>query len=473
MPRGLSNPGITVLLLKTGKRGYNSDMSVVEHLYRYACPSSLKASNDGLSLQLAAELDEQRDAGFFKGDLLEPLLTARCLRAVSDLVGTRFYVPPSMLARILREADPVATVAQHQLRFEGFSACCSTYIRHDMTEESFETDRLNPGTTNVDFQADMRAALSKIRDKTPLRLVVHQDAVELHQPEGSVVERKVPLPVRWLKGFAEVQSHLSGMSRKFTLSRVQAQKFLRALPRAQADHEQWVTPAPQGARLSVRATGDGVMIKGTQRLRLFERLAADARNMDAWYNERQGSSAWVLDFGSQRLMMVLNSEPWRGFSGDGQLLSSLTVEDDPAVAAVKAQLKWQGALDPQTVANVTGHSRESVSRAMEVLAAQGLLGFDLTSGSYFHRVLPFDLSLLEQLNPRLKSAAALHRKGAVKLVRENHKVVAEVSSGGVVHRVSVGVDGNTCTCPWYAKHQDIRGPCKHILATELALDQQA
>jgi len=172
-------------------------------------------------------------------------------------------------------------------------------------------------------------------------------------------------------------------------------------------------------------------------------------------------------------MLVLNSEPWRGFSGDGQLLSSLTGEDDPAVAAVRAQLKWQNALDPKTVADLTGYSRESVDRAMGILAAQGLLGFDLASGAYFHRVLPFDLTLIEKLNPRLKSATALHRKGAVKLIREKDEIRAEVSSGGVVHRVSLSADESTCTCPWYAKHRDVRGPCKHVLATEMALDQMA
>ena len=446
-------------------------MAAIEHLYRYPCPSSLETNDEGFRLQLAAELGDRPDTGFFDGDLLQPLVTARCLRTVSDLVGTRFYIPPSMLARILREADPVATVSRDQIRFEGFSACCSTYIRHDLSGGSFAADRLSPGTTNVDFQADMRAALAKIRDKTPLKLVVHKDAVELHQPEGAIIERKVPLPVRWIKGFAEVQSHLAEMSHKFTLSRVQTQRFLRSLPRAKADHEQWAIPTPQGARLSVRAAGNGVMVKGTQRLRMFETLATMAEKMDVWFNERQGSSAWVLDFGAQRLMMVLNSEPWRGFSGDGQLLSDLTAADDPAVAAVRAQLKWQGALDLKEVARSSGQSGESVGRAVSVLAAQGLLGFDLTSGSYFHRILPFDLSLIDSLNPRLKSADALYRKGAVTLTSSDDEIAAEVSSDGVVHQVAICDGVSTCTCPWYAKHRGTRGPCKHVLATEMALEQ--
>ena len=263
------------------------------------------------------------------------------------------------------------------------------------------------------------------------------------------------------------------MALRFTLSRVQAQRFLRSLPRAQADHEQWVIPSPRGARLSVRPAGQSVMIKGTQRLRLFEKLAVDAEAMEVWFNERQGSTAWVLDFGDQRLTMVLNSEPWRGFSGDGQLLSDLGASDGAAIAAVRAQLSWQGTLDAGEVAAATGHTKDAVNRAMGALAARGVLGFDLQSATYFHRVLPFDLALIEKLNPRLKSATALLHRGAVTLRHSGDGHTAEVESNGVTHRVSIGGDGGTCTCPWYAKHRGARGPCKHVLATEMALDEPA
>lgn len=448
-------------------------MAAIDYVYRYAQSSTLQTGDSGSSLRLAAELDDKAEIRFFAGDLLDPFTTARCLRTVSDLVGTRFYIPPSMLARILREADPVATVSRDRIRFEGFSACCSTYIRHDMAERSFDADHLSPGTTNVDFRAEMRAALAKVRAGTPLRLVVDQRAIELREADKSIVERKVPLPTRWIKGFAEVQAHLKDMSLAMTLTKVQAQRFFRSLPRAQADHEQWAVPSPQGARLSVRPTSNAVMIKGTQRLRLFEKLAADAKSLEVWFNEQQESSAWILNYGDQRLMIVLNSEPWRGFSGDGQLLSNLGSSSDAAVAAVKAQLKWQGVLDPKQVAAAVGHSKPSVESAMGILAAQGVLGFDLQSGSYFHRVLPFDMSLIEKLNPRLKSANALYTNGAVRLGRSEDGGSAEVQSDGVVHRVTFGPNGSTCTCPWYAKHQGTRGPCKHVLATEMAMDDSA
>jgi len=448
-------------------------MAALKHVYKYSHHSELDAGTDGLRLRLAAEVRPEGEIQFFQGDVLDPLTTARCLRAVSDLVGTRFYVPPSMLARILREADPVATVGDAEVRFEGFSACCSTYIRHDIDGGGYSAERLTPGTTNVDFGADMRAALAKVRAETPLRLSVRSDSVELESDSESVVEKRVELPLRWIKGFAEVQAHLADMNHKISLPKVQAQKFLRSLPRSQADHEQWVTATARGARLSVRPADSGVMIKGTQRLRLFEKLAAAARSLEVYSSVRHGSSAWVLDFGSQRLTLVLNSEPWRGFSGDGQLLSSLAGNKESALASVKAQLNWQSKLNAGEVAKATGHTQVDVDRAFANLASQGLLGYDLQSGSYFHRVLPFDLDQVTKLNPRLKSARALIDNDAIQIERDGDEIRADVASNGVTHQVRLSRSASTCTCPWFAKNQGKRGPCKHILAAELKAEQPA
>ena len=61
------------------------------------------------------------------------------------------------------------------------------------------------GTTNVDFNPPMRAALARVHDDEALLLHVGHDEVRLESLAGSAVEKKVPLPERWLKGFAEVQ----------------------------------------------------------------------------------------------------------------------------------------------------------------------------------------------------------------------------------------------------------------------------
>ncbi len=446
-------------------------MAAIEHTYRYPAPSVLRSRDDRLQLALAASADDAGESIFFAGDLRAPHISAQCLRTVADVVATRYYVPPSMLARILREADPVATVADGQLRFEGFSACCSTYVRHDMAPDSFAATQLRPGTTNVDFRADMRAALARIRDGKPMQLSVSADAVTLMSNAESVIERKVPLPIRWIKGFAEVQAHLTGMQRRFSLQRVPTQRFLRSLPRGKADHAQWIVPVGSSVRLSVREAPGSVMVRGTHRLRLLEKLAPLASRLDAWFNASLKSSAWVLHFGGQRLTIVLNTEPWRGFSGDGALLADLATQDNPAVAAVKAQLNWQPALKIDPLANATGHEASVVKTALHVLAAQGLIGYDIYEEHYFHRVLPFDLSLLDSLNPRLASATGLADGGHVDIEKSAAGITAKVKSADVTHQVSLQGDQATCTCPWYAKHKNSRGPCKHILATEMVAER--
>jgi hypothetical protein len=93
------------------------------------------------------------------------------------------------------------------------------------------------------------------------------------------------------------------------------------------------------------------------------------------------------------------------------------------------------------------------------------VGYDVHEGRYFHRVLPLDLSLVEDMHPRLRDARKLLAQNAV-VVHRAVPLEASVDSGDVVHRVRE-VDGEMqCTCPWFARHKGERGPCKHVLAAE-------
>ncbi|MDU8946400.1 SWIM zinc finger family protein [Ovoidimarina sediminis] len=444
-------------------------MAALDHAFRYSGPSKLRDSADGRALALVSEAaPESSESGrFLSAKALVPDVTAKGLRAVSDIVGSRFYVPPAMLARILREADPVATVGPSAVRFEGFSACCSTYIRLDLYDDALEVSERRHGTTNVDFGAELRGALASVGRETALGLSIGARDVTVARDGHEIIEKKVPLPVRWLKGFAEVQVVIAEMEPVFRLPRVAAQRYLRALPRGKADHQLWVSYAGGTARVSTRETQGAVPLRGVQRLRVLEPLTALANDLQVHVNQRTGATSWALDFGSQRLWLVLNAEPWRGFSGDGGVLSKIASEDDTAVAAVRAQLNWQDRIDMTTLAGATGLTISEISRALAKLAAIGLLGFDLHSGCYFHRVLPFDMKRVEGLNPRLKAARGLVDKGTVYIKGDSALVESETA----VHTVSPSEEGWRCTCPWFAKNGIERGPCKHVLAVEILLDQ--
>ncbi len=440
-------------------------MVALDRTYAYAGPSSLSPRAGGQSLALVSERppEEAVPARFLAARALAPMATARGLRAVSEIVGSRFYVPPAMLTRILREADPVATVSPGAVRFEGFSACCSAYARLDMGDGALEASERRNGTTNVDFGADLRGALAAVGRDTALDISIGPEEVGIARDGREIVEKKVPLPVRWIKGFAEVQVVMAGMAPAFALPRVAAQRFLRALPRSRADQLQRVSVAGGQARLAARESPGAVPLCGPHRLRVLEPLMALGDALEVHLNRETGASAWVVTLGAQRLTLVLNREPWRGFSGDGGLLSRLVARDGGAVAARRAQRAGQDRLGAGGGAAAPRLAAEAVDGALAHLAASGLVGFDLAGGGYFHRVLPFDMERIAALNPRLRAAEALVEAGAVTLLGSD----AEVASEGAVHRVRAEGGEWRCTCPWYAQNGAGRGPCKHVLAVAM------
>src|SRR5262249_18326863 len=114
---------------------------------------------------------------------------------------------------------------------------------------------------------------------------------------------------------------------------------------------------------------------------------------------------------------------------------------------------------------------DSVTAALSALASRGLVGYDLAEGAFFHRVLPFDMTLVEALHPRLRDARKLVDEKGVRIVRQDEAgVEAYVKGSGVEHRVRLGAEGARCSCPWYAKNQGDRGPCKHVLAVQITLE---
>src|SRR5262249_32348311 len=143
---------------------------------------------------------------FFAGRLLRSEIAAQLLLATSEVALRRYYMPPAKVARILRAADPVVTAADGRLRLESFSQCCGVYARADLLPDMVAADPFGKGPTNVDFNPPMRAALTQVRAGESLALTLTPERVAVTSPRGTAVEHKVRLPVRWLKGFAEVQA---------------------------------------------------------------------------------------------------------------------------------------------------------------------------------------------------------------------------------------------------------------------------
>ena len=440
----------------------------LDYAYRYRFATRTEERGGALGLRFATYGGEEENPYFFEGRIEQPKVVADILLTLSQVVRTHFFLPrPTVL-------DPVVTCSNDILRFEGFSGCCGVYARADFRSHTFDTPIVGRGTTNVDFNNEMRAGLTKLRVRKDSRLAVGSHELSLRVDDQEIVEKKVKLPIRWVKCFSEVQAYQPTLTRRFEITGPEILRFLRGLPRNDArNRPAWIVPAGRGLRLSQRESRGGVRIMGTNRLRVLESLAAGARELRAWSDDGAGVSAWEVLFETGRFLLVLSPELFRGFSGEGQVLRSLADKKwENSIPAVQAALNWDACVDSAVVAAESHLSEENVLGALAALGTRGLVGYDLSEGKYFHRELPFDLSQVEAMQPRLKNARKLIAENKVR----EHKRIGEdriellVEGSGVEHLVRLSPDQDRCTCPWFSKYQGERGPCKHVLAARLYIE---
>ncbi|WP_175409437.1 SWIM zinc finger family protein [Streptomyces sp. TRM64462] len=459
--------------------------------FAYARPSALESSQAGrlLGLETAGGLTPAGAAShprFFSGFLTSPQIAAHALLAVADVAAARYYqrLRPASL-------DPVVTGNGDRLRFESFSGCNGVYARLDVLREGLDGADTGHGTTNVDVNTPLREALSRLTGDDPLHLRVGPDELAVTTVGGSVVEKKVPLPDRWLRGFAEAQVACAGFDLRAELPAADAVRFLRSLPRgtgAGARAPMWVVPAGRTLRPTTRPVPGAVCLAGPDRLVALQRVLRHATALRVYGPVAAGgtggtggargaaaarggggpvatASAWEVVLPGMRLTLTLSPDPSRGFSGEGGVLEALATDEAAQDAElVSVLLVWEPRIDPADLAAQAGLSVERVRAALTRLGTAGRVGYDVAEAAYFHRELPYDADRAERHNPRLVAARELVASGAVEAAAGD---LAVVVSGERRYQVRESDGRLSCTCRWWADHRGGRGPCKHALAVRM------
>jgi SWIM zinc finger len=432
---------------------------------------------------------------FFTGFLTAARVVAVGLTVLADVAGADFRLDQLNL-RGMR--DPVVTCGGGLLRFEALSACCGVYARLDVLPEALDGEMPTRGTTNVDINPPLYAALTRVATADPLRLSVGPDQLGVTTLDGQVVEKKVPLPERWLRGLAEAGFVSAGFDLRAELGGAQAAGLLHRLPAHRGREVRWFVPAGRGVRASSGPAPGAVCLAGARRLALVRPLLPMARTVRL-YGPAVGrasapvASGWELRLPGARFALLLSPGVDRGLSGEGGLLPHLaqpsrrqaphpaepsrhqaphpaepTGEETPHLAEAglpAGRLGWDDTVEAALLAAAGGLGGEEVRGVLAAFAVSGKVGYDWAEGAYFHRELPYRPELPAALNPRLRAARALVAEGAVRAGPDG------VSVGGhLVHAVAAG--GLGCTCRWWVEHRGGRGPCKHVLAATLAREAQ-
>lgn len=411
---------------------------------------------------------------FFYGTAIFPQVFARSLLVLADITATRYfnYVPEA-------QRDPVISAQGDRLRAECFSACNGVYARLDLLQSGFD-GHIDFGTTNVDIRMALRAALLDIKASDTLKVHVGEDglkAVHLRQHAENVVgiqnvehEAPVIMPDRWIRALGNVAQIHRSMQYKFRLNTIQSQMFLAKVPSATGKPlSGWLSPNTKSLSLVSKSSPDAVFIAGLHRLSALKRLMTHVTEMAFYASDEPGHMMVDVTIPGARLTVSLTAESWQGYSGEGALLESLAESSlVKAAESIHLSLAFDSTIDTSSFADSLNLDCQHMDETLAYLAVSGKLGFDAHENSYFHRELPNDEARILKDNPRLVAARKLVEH--VQKVSDREWIVR--SKTNEYHLFAVDNDPTPsqpekCTCAWYFRHMNRRGPCKHLLAVQL------
>ena len=410
---------------------------------------------------------------FFNGEIIDPVIISGGFLVLADIVSTRYfkYTP-------VEQRDPILSAQGDRLRAECFSACNGVYARMDVFQSVLDGEILY-GTTNVDIGNNLRKSLSKIHQGDRLKFRIGDDGWKvLHSKQleqGSVltdilIQRPVKMPDRWIRALGNCAMLHQNMKYKFHVEGMQAKSFIAMLPAATGkERSGWLTPTKTGVMLKPKEEKNSVYISGLHRLSALKRIMSNV-NAVYFYAPNDGEPGQMMIevcMTGANITLSLTAKSYEGYSGEGALLDSLSTPKILECAdKIDDILNFESRLDIDKISKSIGIVKNDMNDAMELLAVSGKLGFDVRDRAFFHRELPDDPDRVLKDNPRLV--------GAKKLVEDTEYIddnIWYVKSGDTTYRVIYPTDENLenakCTCTWYLKHQNDRGPCKHILAVKL------
>jgi hypothetical protein len=430
----------------------------------YLADSSYSVSS-GLELQTALGRTDQGlvdHPELFRGFLTHPHVAAAGVLAVADVAANRYA--DVGLAKRLANLDPVVTVSGDRLRFESFSACNGVHARFDVLPDGIESGDARFGTTNVDVSQPLRTALAGVAATTLMHLAVGDDELRVSTPEATFTEEQVVLPERWVRAFGEAPTSAASMAQVAELRGPAVAAFLGSLPRAGSPGPTLHLRPVAGTLRPMLDAGPGtVLLDGTARLGGAARVVRFASRM-AVHQDPHGATAWVIDVPGGRLSLQLTAAAYRGFSGNGSLLSLLArPEARRDGQRVAGALRWEPQVDRAALAGALAMTTVEVEGGLAWLGASGRVGYDVAEETWFHRELPVaDLDAVLRRHPRLVSAQRLVDTNAVRLEGNSWHVRGSTTDGYTV-RADAGGD-LVCDCAWADDHRAGRGPCKHVLA---------
>lgn len=409
--------------------------------------------------------------------------------------------------------DPLVTVHPDRVLFEVFSADEGSYASLSVDwEELGQQKDVTYGTTTIDFSDMLLESIDRLRDYRDTYLEVGTNVSTPVNEDIEPLDKKLELPVEWLRGFLQVQSSSMLDHTSFSLAPVDLYNVLRHL-RLNADvkrkgramrvelmpgeHprialEPWeevveTTSAPYKGRVA-----QVVRIWGRRRLMLVSKLLPFIDRVDVHLLGTGLPSFYVLRCGPLSLTLGLTGFMATNWSQALSLDTMLPRTDQSSgnLDRIVAHLQGTWVLSKADIESQLKLSSAEALEALKLGCQNGQLMTDIAHGVY--RLRPvlqnIDLEALEFRTDRERQAYDVFHGtgGSVKIESENHLVGVGVQYVGIVevnadrreYRCEMTIDDEgrvkrvKCTSAFYRKHQLKEGPSAPLIALRLKIAEQ-
>lgn len=525
----------------------SQSQSRIEVALSYAGSSALSRGDAGATLALFGELS--RTPVRFRGRVREPSRLREALAALHGVVAADFrYAPRDRTAhlayqRLRRETtglelwearrayfawlarndplafvmlDPVVSVHPDQLTFEVFGKDEGSYAALGVDLDRFEPDDGEPptwGTTNVDFGPGLLEGVLRMRDRRETRLEIGREGLGVRVAGApGVIEKKIPVPESWFRGFLQVQSATALPATTFALAPIDLYNAIREL-RLRADVkgkrrgvrvelvrgeaprlvlEPWETVIPGTAGPYAGRKSLVTRFWGRRRLALLAGLLPMTENIEVRTLGSGLPTFWILrgrGFSFTLGLTGFTAANWAS-AVNFDLILPRGKADDGATRAVVEALSETWVATADDLGRAAGLKGEALRAALQAACQHGLVMHDPARGAYRARPLtdvPLPMDRLEHRGPEERLARDLvKRRNAVRVLSGNRIVGSGIELTG---KVTVKEDGREyrpqllineegspikaeCTCPRHRARGLKGGPCPHLVALRIAWGEE-
>lgn len=516
--------------------------------------------------------DLRRDAVSFDGVVTQPLLFRDSLLALFDVVKSDYrYVPKdraayAVFSQMRRQnrnknlftaqrdyfnwllhndplayciLDPIIEVHPDGVSFEVFGRDEGCYAQLTLAHSLFTADRASTyGTTSIDYSDALAHAIARIDDSQAPKLSIGQDALQfsrhssapasetdnteaatqsLDTPDDSVIEKRIHVPSRWIRGLLQIQAAAQLPMDSIALDPIALYNVLFEL-RMHADIKGKrrgliieLTPNQPPVMLlepfniSVNCQlgqakpysgSEAKMIRlwGRRRLSLLKRLLPYAKDVTVHILGQGMPSYWVIageGFSFTFAMTGFNKDNWSQALNFDLLLPKRPIgtqtdsQQETIAHIIQALQDAPKTLEDLCAAKDNALSASECHTALITAAQQGLVRYDMPSQRYHYRPLtqtPLDMAQFAYHNDAEKQAFAIlahpksfQRVNVKSVLPDDVMISADIEIAAdrrsYHSQLTLGHDGLVkkaeCSCPQYLQHRLSHGPCAHLIALRL------